>query len=112
MSKGRLREEMPEIAAWVDDLRQAFGEEYINKIIAAGMKGEPVFSVSKNGRTIGTPVLIGDKVIRDENGNPYILVQADGTRKRYDPDPEKAAEVTQADPALPRPPPFPRPRTR
>lgn len=58
MSKGRMREQMPEVAAWVDDLRSAFGEEYVNKIIAAGMRGEPVFSASENGHVIGTPVYI------------------------------------------------------
>lgn len=112
MSKGRLREEMPEVAAWVDDLRKAFGEEYINKIIAAGMRGEPVFSASENGHTIGTPVSTGDKVIKDENGNPYILVEADGTRKKYDPVSEKTEAVAQADPAPPRPQPLRRPRPR
>lgn len=88
--KDELHEKMPEVAAWIDDLRGTFGEEYINKIIAAGMKGEPVFSASENGITIGTPVPTGDKVIKDEQGNPYILVQADGTRTRYDPAADKA----------------------
>ena len=94
MSKGRMREQMPEVAAWVDDLRSAFGTEYINKIIAAGMRGEPVFSASENGYTIGTPVYRGSRITKDEKGNPYILVEADGSRTRYDPAMDKAEAMT------------------
>ncbi len=90
MSKGRMREQMPEVADWVDDLRSAFGEEYINKIIAAGMGGQPVFSASENGHTIGTPVYRGSRITKDEKGNPYILVEVDGSRTRYNPALDKA----------------------
>ncbi|NHZ93899.1 hypothetical protein F2P45_33615 [Massilia sp. CCM 8733] len=109
MAKGRLRAEMREVAAWVDDLRQTFGEEYIDKIIAAGMRGQPVFSACENGHAIGTPVPTGDKVIKDENGNPYILVKADGTREKYDPVSDTFAPE---DSVPPRPKPSRRPRVR
>ncbi len=83
MTKGRLREEMPGVAALIDDLRSAFGTAYIDKIIARGMRGEPVFSASENGRTVGTPVQAGVKVVRDEFGKHCIVVQADGTRTKH-----------------------------
>ena len=54
--KGSLRDEMPITTAWIDDMRAAFGREYIDDIIRRGMRGEPVFSASEAGHTIGTPV--------------------------------------------------------
>jgi hypothetical protein len=82
MTKGRLRDEMPGVAALIDDLRKGFGEAYIDQIIASGMRGNPVFSASENGRTVGTPVRAGVKVVRDEGGKHCIVVQADGTRTK------------------------------
>lgn len=55
MSKpGRLREAMPETAAFVDAMREAFGREMIDDIIARGMAGEPVFHSVEGGVEIGT----------------------------------------------------------
>lgn len=45
---------MPRVAKWVDDLRAAFGQAYIDGAIRAGMKGQPVFWASENGHEIGT----------------------------------------------------------
>lgn len=50
-----LRELMPETAAWIDQLRDAFGADVIVPIVRAGMNGEPVFYARENGRTVGTP---------------------------------------------------------
>ena len=49
-----LREEMPAVTAFIDDLRQAFGAAQINAAIKAGIDGQPTFYASENGREIGT----------------------------------------------------------
>lgn len=82
---------MPGAAALIDDLRKAFGEEYIDAIIQAGRAGEPVFSISENGMTVGTPVRPGVRVVRDEAGEHCIVVQADGTRTKHTGDAERRA---------------------
>lgn len=46
---------MPETAAFVDAMRQAFGVDEINGQIRKGMAGDPVFWASENGHEIGTP---------------------------------------------------------
>jgi hypothetical protein len=51
-----LRQKMPTVAAFIDDLRAAFGEEIIHNIIRAGLQGQPVFHASENGHQIGTPL--------------------------------------------------------
>ena len=56
MTKRSLRDEMPITAALIDDFRAVFGTKYINDIIRRGMRGEPVFSASEAGHSIGTPV--------------------------------------------------------
>lgn len=83
MAKGGMREAMPLTAALIDDLRDAFGKDYIDRILAAGMKGEPVFWARENGHTVGTPVLVGHRVLADENGNRCMLVAPDGTKEKY-----------------------------
>lgn len=57
MSKpGSLREVMPQVAAWVDELRECFGRAEIDRQIAGGMAGRPTFHASENGMEIGTPI--------------------------------------------------------
>ena len=56
MSKGSLRGEMPTVTSIIDGFRDAFGKVYIDSIIRAGMRGQPVFYASENGHTIGTPL--------------------------------------------------------
>ena len=51
---------MPETAAWVDALRLAFGADEINRVIRAGMKGEPVFHAVENGHELGTTMETAD----------------------------------------------------
>lgn len=53
--KKPLREEFPAIAAGLDSLRAAFGEDGINESMRAGMRGVPnKFVVVSADRTIGT----------------------------------------------------------
>ena len=49
-----LREVMPLVAAFVDDMREAFGADVINPQIRRGMAGEIGFWASENGVEIGT----------------------------------------------------------
>jgi len=82
MARGSMREQMPTVAAWIDQMRAAFGKEHIDRQIRAGMKGQPVFFASENGHTLGTKPRRGWRVLKDERGNP-IAVDGDGKRWRY-----------------------------
>ncbi|MDR5646767.1 hypothetical protein [Burkholderia cenocepacia] len=46
---------MPEVAAWVSSLRDAFGDAVIEEAIRQSKAGEPTFFASENGRTVGIP---------------------------------------------------------
>lgn len=59
MAKGSMREQMPVVTAFIDQLREVFGREYIDDIIRAGMRGKPVFHATENGHEVGTPVYRG-----------------------------------------------------
>lgn len=56
MSNQNLRDEMPEVTAFIDSMREAFGKDHIDHQIRRGIRGEPVFFAQENGRQIGTPV--------------------------------------------------------
>lgn len=56
MSKKSLREQMPAVTAFIDQLREVFGKEMIDGQIRKGMRGEPVFWASENGHEVGTPI--------------------------------------------------------
>jgi len=73
MAKGSMREQMPVVTAFVDQLRDAFGREYIDNIIRAGMRGQPVFHATENGHTVGTPVPRGVCVATNAKGNRYLV---------------------------------------
>lgn len=45
---------MPEMAAFVANLRSAFGAS-IDEAVARGKAGEPTFYARENGRVVGTP---------------------------------------------------------
>lgn len=49
-----LRESMPQTAAFIDELRAAFGAEEINAQIKLGMQGAETFYASENGIEAGT----------------------------------------------------------
>ena len=45
---------MPMTAAWIDELREAFGAEMVNEQIRRGVKGAPTFYVEEGSHTVGT----------------------------------------------------------
>jgi hypothetical protein len=62
-----LRDELPDVARWIDWLRSVVGKDEINGQIRKGMKGEPTFAVySIDGRD--PPLLIGTRRPADPPG--------------------------------------------
>jgi len=69
-----LRETMPLTAAWIDQLREAFGTESINNSIHLGMQGFPDwFHATEGSHEVGTPfkpveksITLGECVIRSK----------------------------------------------
>jgi hypothetical protein len=60
-----LRDEIPQTAALIDELRSVFGRESVDAQIRAGMQGAPMFWAKENGHEIGTKPL-GDRVLFGE----------------------------------------------
>lgn len=46
---GSLRESMPQVAQWIDELRAQFGKEAIDRIVLAGKRGERRFYAAEIG---------------------------------------------------------------
>lgn len=66
-NKKPMREAMPEIAAWVDDLRAAFGRETIGNLIRASVHDRvPGFYARENGQEIGVRPEVPENVWRCE----------------------------------------------
>jgi hypothetical protein len=66
---------MPEIAAFVRSLRDAFGDDVIDRAISEGKSGEPSFYACENGRSVGTAAPSGvswrvDESLRDRHFCP------------------------------------------
>lgn len=53
-----LRQSMPTVAAFIDDLREAFGADMINAAIRTGMDGQGTFRASENGNEVGSILAI------------------------------------------------------
>lgn len=53
---------MPKVARFVDDLRAAFGVEYVNGAVRAGLRGQPVFWASEDGHEVGTRTRWSDEL--------------------------------------------------
>lgn len=58
-----LRQTMPTVAAWVDQLREAFGADAINPAIRNGVAGGAGFYATENGQTIGSEAMPGRYVV-------------------------------------------------
>lgn len=62
-SRGRMREAMPTVAGWIDELRRAFGADQVDPSIRAGMRGEPNrFWAMEGGHELGTQFEEGRRV--------------------------------------------------
>ncbi len=60
MAEKPLRHAMPTVAAWIDELRDAFGADGINAAIRTGVHGGTHFHARENGQQIGVaPVETG-----------------------------------------------------
>lgn len=49
-----IRNSMPKVMAFIDDLREAFGADEINALVKGGMAGVPTFWASEGGHEVGT----------------------------------------------------------
>ncbi|WP_336599795.1 hypothetical protein [Paraburkholderia bengalensis] len=63
---------MPEVAEFVRTLREAFGDDVIDRAIKDGKSGEPSFYACENGRSVGTAAPSGvpwqiDESLRDRH---------------------------------------------
>jgi hypothetical protein len=62
-----MRETMPEIAGWIDDLRAAFGAPMIEGIIRESVRdGAPGFYACENGHEVGVQPELSESVWRCE----------------------------------------------
>ena len=71
-----MREVMPEIAAWLDGLRGAFGRAAIDESIRLGLRGERIFHARENGHELGYP-------------GPQGVQLSDAPRETTDPEPQR-----------------------
>lgn len=49
-----MRESMPAVSAWIDDLRLAFGRDDVTRWVREGL-ADGTFHAAENGHEIGTP---------------------------------------------------------
>ncbi|HTJ91571.1 MAG TPA: hypothetical protein VL424_00515 [Pararobbsia sp.] len=56
-----LREAMPEVAGFVDALRDAFGRDSVDPSLSHGLAGEPTFHAIEGGHEIGTRIESDDR---------------------------------------------------
>lgn len=54
-----LRQSMPTVAAWIDELREAFGADGINASIRNGMAGGSDFYAEEGGEALGCEAMPG-----------------------------------------------------
>jgi len=70
---------MPQVAAFIDSLRKAFGADYVNAILQKGMRGEPVFWAQENGFEIGTKLPTASAIVSwDEKGVSQVTIMKEG----------------------------------
>lgn len=63
MKQRELREKMPTVAEWIDEMCEAFGKEHIHGQIRRGINGEPTFYAEENGYAVGTPIPRGKAIV-------------------------------------------------
>lgn len=59
-----LRQNMPTVAAWIDELREAFGADAINPALRNGAAGGSQFYAEEGGHTIGSDAMPGTRELR------------------------------------------------
>jgi hypothetical protein len=57
-----MRQTMPTVAAWIDELREAFGADAINAAIRNGVAGGTHFAASESRVEIGSALPLGYEV--------------------------------------------------
>lgn len=80
-TKTNMRDAMPICAEWVDKMREVFGVREVNAAIRRGMAGGQGFYATENGHTLGTPVVQGVRIGRDERGNSINLDDPDAPKE-------------------------------
>lgn len=70
-----MREAMPTVAAWIDELREAFGADSINAAIRNGVAGGSRFHAVENGHEIGCDAMPGEYVV---NLADMVLAKPEG----------------------------------
>lgn len=58
-----LRQTMPTVAAWIDELREAFGADGVNAAIRNGVAGGTHFYAEEGGQAIGCEASLGSHVV-------------------------------------------------
>lgn len=58
-----LRQTMPTVAAWIDQLREAFGVEAIDPAIRDGVAGGAHFYAEEGGQTLGCEAMPDSHVV-------------------------------------------------
>lgn len=58
-----MREAMPTVAGWIDELREVFGADGINASIKNGMAGGADFYAEENGHALGCDAAPGGHVV-------------------------------------------------
>lgn len=71
---------MPGIAAFVAQLRAAFGDATIDETLARGKASEPTFFARENGWTVGTKAAVWENSWKAGDGvrNPHYCNGCDG----------------------------------
>ncbi|NYH26046.1 hypothetical protein [Paraburkholderia bryophila] len=65
---------MTEIAAFVADVKSAFGEHDVDETVRRGRAGEPTFFACENGRSVGTASSVGKDAWRVDGAvRPTLL---------------------------------------
>lgn len=73
-----MREAMPTVAAWIDELREAFGADVINPAIRNGVAGGTHFYAEEGGQTIGCDAIPGRHVV---SAADMVLAKPEGGDK-------------------------------
>lgn len=69
-----MRQTMPTVAAWVDELREVFGADAINPALRNGAAGGALFYATENGHSIGSDAMPGKYVV---NMADMVLAKAE-----------------------------------